>query len=637
MIPSCRNLFALLVGINEYQNPDHYRPLSGAIHDVDLIEKFLLTNLSVPRHRVRTLLESDATKDNIIHEIQRLQIDPDIDYGDPILLYYAGHGARSPAPADYNTYASDGWFESLCPVDISPPNVTVPSPVTGIPDVVLDLLISELAEKKGDNITVIFDCCHSANAARGDMPDTWSNFTVRGTESAPQLSIADLSLPSPVTYSNALRNSLDCCVLLAACGRGEQAMESPKGGFFTQALLKSLSRRSWDGLTYRQLMRSLEIPESQHPLCEGTNSDRYLFKRVTQNQSYFYGKMLRGDCVLEAGSIFDIRLDEEFDIFEETDDSGKVCSLKIAHVENDHSLFAMPPYPVTIPAQFHAQRTSLPKIKFYASDPTELHEISSASDFASRVDTESDAELVISFEDGFAHFSWGSKSVISSHEPKLPIGRPVPMSDKQMIIRIVRAAAHFHRYLQVGEQNILLGLELHRLKEESKFIQNIPINTYVPSGQNLLDENHVARIVVVPRKPDGPFGVKISNFHRRDLCPHVFWFHSCSLKIESWYFNQDGTCHSLPAWTFDHGESLPGSCGIGYGENNVTPWAFRLYDNRDVDVDFCKVIATTAPVNLGPLAQVSPFDGIPRDGGTWQGTGFKWFTRTATVVVKKRT
>ena len=140
----------MLVGINEYQSRDHYKPLSGAIRDVTLVERFLRNNLSVPNDRVKQLRDGDATRARIIKEIQALKTNPAIQYGDPILLYYAGHGTRCPPPAEYKTYAGDGWLECLCPVDISPPNAS--SPVTAIPDVVLGLLISELAETKGDNI-----------------------------------------------------------------------------------------------------------------------------------------------------------------------------------------------------------------------------------------------------------------------------------------------------------------------------------------------------------------------------------------------------------------------------------------------------------------------------------------------------
>jgi Caspase domain len=140
-------MFAILVGIDKYL---HYIHLTGAVYDASCMRDFLSSKLSVPQDRIRTLLDDEATKVRIIEEIQALKTNPDIQCGDPILVYFAGHGARSPVPVGHNSYANEGWFESLCPVDISPPNAS--SPVTAIPDVVLGFLISELAEKKGDNI-----------------------------------------------------------------------------------------------------------------------------------------------------------------------------------------------------------------------------------------------------------------------------------------------------------------------------------------------------------------------------------------------------------------------------------------------------------------------------------------------------
>ena len=139
-----RQMFAILVGIDKYFHHPH---LTGAVHDARCMGDFLSSKLSVPQDRITRLLDDEATKVRIIEEIQAVKTNPDIQYGDPILFYFAGYGARSPAPVEHNTYV---MFESLCPVDVSLHNAS--SPVTAIPEVVLGLLISELAAEKGDNI-----------------------------------------------------------------------------------------------------------------------------------------------------------------------------------------------------------------------------------------------------------------------------------------------------------------------------------------------------------------------------------------------------------------------------------------------------------------------------------------------------
>ena len=186
-------------------------------------------------------------------------------------------------------------------------------------------------------------------------------------------------------------------------------------------------------------------------------------------------------------------------------------------------------------------------------------------------------------------------------------------------------------------------------------VGDMAIQSWVPSGENVLDGD-VAHIDVVADNQEGPFGINISNFVQTDLHPHVFWFNARSLKIreylhcerpiehllsiqihsELWFQGQDETSPALPGLTSRDGKNRPGSCAIGYGENRVEPWGFNISPNEDRDVHFCKVIATSAPVDLQPLKQAPPFDGISRSGSPWKATALKWFTRTATVVMQSK-
>ena len=144
MLP--RPLFALLIGIDKYR---HYPPLVGSIKDVQDVFDFLVHSLAVPGDRITTILDDKATKDAIVDGIRTLANRPDIKHGDAILIYFSGHGAKTPAPQEWPT--NDGYIEMICPVDISAESTAEPL-VTGIPDLVLNRLITQLAAKKGDNI-----------------------------------------------------------------------------------------------------------------------------------------------------------------------------------------------------------------------------------------------------------------------------------------------------------------------------------------------------------------------------------------------------------------------------------------------------------------------------------------------------
>ena len=136
-------LFALVIGIDNYPQ----MPLKGAVKDAEDIENLLINSWSVPPSRIKMLRNGDATKDCIIEELQALSTNKEIEKDDAILVYFAGHGSTCAPPEGWT---SSGRIEMICPVDISAEDAAEPR--TGIPDIVLNLLIGQLAVAKGDNI-----------------------------------------------------------------------------------------------------------------------------------------------------------------------------------------------------------------------------------------------------------------------------------------------------------------------------------------------------------------------------------------------------------------------------------------------------------------------------------------------------
>ena len=121
----------------------------GAVADADAMENYLRKYLGVPRSQIRNLRDGEATRDAIIKEIEAFSKDEGINEGDPILIYYAGHGSSAKTPNGW--VGSTGKIELLIPHDHSPP-LDDSNPTHGIPDRTLEALLSDLARKKGDNI-----------------------------------------------------------------------------------------------------------------------------------------------------------------------------------------------------------------------------------------------------------------------------------------------------------------------------------------------------------------------------------------------------------------------------------------------------------------------------------------------------
>ncbi|CAE6343888.1 unnamed protein product [Rhizoctonia solani] len=332
------NLHALLIGINTYIEP--IPNLSGCVNDMNSIKEFLCSNLSVPESQIISLEDNEATRFNIIDAIVALSVDPGINRLDPILIYYAGHGASLDSPL--NNHAER--VQSLVPCDAGWKYKT-----PAIPDYILADLLADLAAKKGNNITVILDSCHSASSTRGlqwpsSRKGTGSEQTYRSqsmdypiedydkksavdsrvravkSEHLPPLTEQDddvirayvkrrcrfnwrittmlirsrlhgypsmgvivsavtekgLIFPQPSSSSYGFSRSH---TLLAACGQTETANERDGRGLFTTSLVQKL-RSTWlGGLTPRKLFQTFPQLDSgrQNPVCEGNNANRGFF------------------------------------------------------------------------------------------------------------------------------------------------------------------------------------------------------------------------------------------------------------------------------------------------------------------------------------------------------------------------
>ena len=142
------HLFALIIGINEYESRD-IPNLVGAVPDADAMRYYLQEHLGVPSSQITDLRNSKATRAAIIDGIEAFSLSNEIKVGDPILIYYAGHGGSADTPKGWEIGGS-GKIELLVPYDHS--SLKGGNPKHGIPDRTLGSLLSHLASKKGDNI-----------------------------------------------------------------------------------------------------------------------------------------------------------------------------------------------------------------------------------------------------------------------------------------------------------------------------------------------------------------------------------------------------------------------------------------------------------------------------------------------------
>lgn len=253
------NLYALVVGINEYRYPVF--PLYGCVHDAQAVAEYL-NSQSDFEVQLQLLLNEKATRQNIIETfIQHLgQAQPN----DTVVFYFSGHGAQEAADSSIWRFESDQKLEGLVCYD-SIPNET--GPFRLLADKELRYLIRQVThgimgsgQKPAGlpHVVTIFDCCHSGDNTRSSYISKVSNrFHERKFKPA---AIARMSTILPV------RNWSDFCfkdqfspevfkvrplseilpegehIQLAACQSNESAYESEGSGVFTSNLLDFLKR-----------------------------------------------------------------------------------------------------------------------------------------------------------------------------------------------------------------------------------------------------------------------------------------------------------------------------------------------------------------------------------------------------------
>ena len=145
---------ALLIGIDAYQNVS---PLIGPVNDAEAMHAFITADLGFDEGDVKLLLDADATRVNILREVEEWLIDGSRP-GDEVFFYFSGHGFQQP---DTNGDETDRFDETLVPVDVVVRNGE--SVVGMIADDEIAALLNRLS---GRRVTVVVDACHSGTSDR---------------------------------------------------------------------------------------------------------------------------------------------------------------------------------------------------------------------------------------------------------------------------------------------------------------------------------------------------------------------------------------------------------------------------------------------------------------------------------------
>ncbi|VDC01066.1 unnamed protein product [Peniophora sp. CBMAI 1063] len=218
---------ALVIGVNEYQFAHRHRAwnLRGAVGDADDVRNYLHHDLGVPDDQIVNLRDSAATCGAIKSEIKALGTRPGFSTGDPIFIYFAGHGRL------ITTAGTGKSIPSILPHDFAFDMHDKERLHRVISFAWLDKTLRSLAGSSGsgrsgigDNITLVFDCClnRSEGTVRMGLDEFW-----KGIEDGPYVVLHACSLGE---YAREI-------AIEGPQHEGHSEEERERRGLFTGALL----------------------------------------------------------------------------------------------------------------------------------------------------------------------------------------------------------------------------------------------------------------------------------------------------------------------------------------------------------------------------------------------------------------
>ncbi len=258
----------------------------------------------MPQERIQLLLGSQGassedpsfpSRTNIVDTLLSLVDNPQIEVGDKIIIYFAGHGSGY-SPNEYHLGDTEDShslgsvnesIEAICPIDRD----TIDSSGLRVPDISdreINSIFQQISRSKGHRITFLLDSCHSGSHVRCfPEPGTRTVPPLPRTSLRRMLRIADENLSRYPSYKSILesdwRPDMSSHVIMAACKEYQIAREAESetgyNGIFTRAVIDALrSENLSEQSTYIDLLCSLPLRGRQTPVVAGKNKcDRLWF------------------------------------------------------------------------------------------------------------------------------------------------------------------------------------------------------------------------------------------------------------------------------------------------------------------------------------------------------------------------
>ncbi|KAK0234514.1 hypothetical protein EDD85DRAFT_792552 [Armillaria nabsnona] len=599
-------LFGLVIGIDKYLS-NGIRDLSGAVADANAVNTFLQKSLRIPKGPIKNLRNEEAMRVTIEMEIKDLGNNLAIKKDDPILIYYAGHGAEANALSRWPS--TNRKIQMLVPHDFI---------TSGSDD-------SErgqgLAAKKSDNIV---------------RP---SSLIVVTLARAHERTMMILLLPFMGSISLRFTLSLktSCMTLSQMPGRVLLQRDSRRQVYYRMCSFQH--QTDLDKFTYKDIITNLSDLPEQDPQCEVANPQRELYSIHASSDT-------PGQYIVEASEAHGITRKTQFVVFT---DRAMTTPLGTVVVSNNAAFTSTcdfsahgsePPFCLAAPRFSLQTRVNEEQdVRFFIEPDKRLQSTFQwiADEMRSNkggqrgfclVQSRDDAPDLIMIADGDdVHFKIMDKLCRQHGLTHMPF--KVKIDDSDTIRRVLQSTVDFYWYLHHSRKGSPLAtsmLKCMKLKETGEYTDDLEeVLMPDPNGDNL----NIRGVIMVDVDEDAIYGFKITNMMSVPLYVSMFYFDVSDLSISSYY--------QLGHAKKNADVSLPphGSLTIGYGASGMVPHLYTLREGQDVDVGFLKLFFSTKYLDLSGIVQGSPF--MECRGGTRAMPKSRnlWDTMCVAVVQKK--
>jgi hypothetical protein len=526
---------------------------------------------------------------------------PIIEKGDAILIYFAGYGGSIPAPR--------GWYregmkdvEVLCPYDHD--TKSPEGRVAGISDRSFHAMLRDLAEAKGDNITVILDCCFSSGEERERRNIRWTP-TTKATPDDLYTGLwrsALTSSPSTGVRRGFARADNDTHILFAAARPGEYALAGKGGGLFTRALLSVKDSEPLHDLTCVEALELIEEAMEGHtPIVVGKHKNRTLFNGIAFQTDHRFVPINMHDydsLRIDAGAIHGIVEGTEFTLhahnckgslnpvlasYLATEVHPTWC-LARTKSQSKNKVFKgwarVTRWNNRVPFRVHLRhslfsifrrcrlRRALP---LQSSSKSSINQSRTGVNIV-RVKNSAQSDVSITLRK--------REMVVERHDSLVAANCRriihLPSSDSGADLRAVEAAARFHLHLhRKNPERPMLGLvtmELYRLDPHA----------WTRVSGNLLVEG---RAQIVDDEKQSVYSVVLHNYSDYDLWPYLVSMDSAGYSISMVYHPDTASSHP-PLRRHSH-------MVIGSGALDSEALSFALGDGVDTGACFLKLFVSS--------------------------------------------